>query len=154
MKYTVSFSTSSSTQVGASYPLRCYIAYIPYGQSLPTASTAAGVKNLEDYIIGNPRYCAHRTLQSEGNTPNLVTVSKYFKIANLMGNPLEYKASSSWNQPITASGPSAQPVNLTGVNIGVNVLDYTTAPAANSYVTVDVRATFYVKFWGLRMELS
>lgn len=154
-KVSVTFQAPSQVQnPGSDMPgCMCYIAAVPYGQSIPNGSTLTGWGQLRDYVVGNPRYCGYRTLGSTYNAPNMVRLHKYYKIGNLVGNPLEYRASSDWDQPIGSSSPSANPTKTQTVQVGV-VLQNNTPITQNFDVVISTSITYYVKFWGFKYQVG
>jgi len=149
--FNLSANQTGLGQIAGTSPMTCYIATIPYGQTLPSPTTLSGWEQMKDYITGNPRYCAHKTLNQTGNDQSIIKLTKYYHIGRLLGNDLQFKATPTWNQPINSAGPTANPTNITGCQVGAILADNSLITSSYKIgITVDM--TFYCKFWGMRFE--
>lgn len=157
-KVTVKFYVSDRSQTGATItaPLKCYIAAIPYGQSLPSMGTSTDTNNLDRYIEGNPYYCTKSILGSDSNNPGMITLNKYYKNSALLGNKKTYDALTLWDQPISTAGSVllTGPTNVIGCQAGVMTANRQPAGAGGIYVGFEVSCKYYVKFWGNKYQIE
>lgn len=157
-KVTARFYISDKSQTGANVtaPLKCFIAAIPYGQSLPGLSAVPNAQDFERYVEGNPYYCKRAIVSSDSNSPGMVTLTKYYKISSLVGNKLEFNASNIYNQPIpsTASTLTAGPTNLIGCAVGAMIANQQTSATSNIYIGCDISCIYYTKFWGNKYQVE
>lgn len=134
-------------------PSIMYIAAVPFGLIIPVPSVQPAWVSLRTFVMGNPRYCAYRSLGPFYHGPGYKVLKKYFKIGNLVANPLQFKASDDWNQPIGPTGPNAGPVNQQECTVGFAFDDALIANRNTAFIST-VTLTFYVKFWMNRVELT
>lgn len=152
----VTFSTASLTQVAGatkSWPVRCFIGSITPPLSPPNPTTLASTKSLSIWLNGNPRYTRHRLLQGDGDNPNIVRLRKFWKFRNLVNNKYEYMANANYDTQLGPTGASSDPISIIPVWIGAineNLISNVTAMTIN----VNITMTFYVRFWGMRVEIS
>lgn len=154
-KIAVRFEVASEFQGNTPNPaVMCFIATQPFGSPImPGGGSSSSWQALRQYITGNPRYCCNKTLASQYHGNGLLRLYKYYKIGNLVGNPLEFKASTLWDQPILSTGPSASPPNQQRMAIGFLSQDQA-GFAAETMVNYTLTMTFYVKFWQSKIEIS
>jgi len=149
----LSFTVTAAPQ--GSYAVCAYIATKPYLNTLPIGLDVNSWENLKAYIYGNPRYCRYTILNSTYNPPVMKKLSRYYKIGNLQGNMLQFKTDLDYNQPISSTGPTDNPAKVQKLQCGVLLQDQNDIVGGGTIdYKVTVTMTFYVKFWGLRYEIS
>lgn len=155
-KVAIRFEMASPVQeLEATPAIMCYIACQPYQQpNIPDGLTFLSWRSLRQYITGNPRYCANRTLTAQYHGSGMLRLQKYMKIGSIINNPQYYNSGVSWDQPIDATiGPNANPIIQLNYKMGFLSQDANGLPLPVA-VIYTLTHTYYVKFWQSRIEIS
>lgn len=155
-KVAIRFEMASDNQnLSATPAVMCYIAAQPYQQNaIPDGRTLLPWRSLRQFVTANSRYCVNRTLTAQYHGSGMLRLQKYFNIGRLVNNPLQYKSSIQWDQPIDATiGPNANPITQMEYKMGIMSQDANGLPNPVN-VIYTLTHTYYCKFWHNRIEIS